>query len=307
MTLAAEYLQYPRRRHGMDHDRYEWSNLFARRGVEWPDGARVALIVSPALEWFPLDMGTAPFAPPGGLARPYPDYWNYTYRDYGNRVGAFRLFQVLDQAGIRASVTVNSAVADRYPALVPEVTGRDWEVIASGVDMGHLHHGGLTEDEEQALVRESLGTLRRATGQPVRGWWSPANSASERTLDLVAAEGVEYVCDWVNDDLPYALDTSSGPVFAMPHSAELSDRQILLTYHHSTQEFVDQLVEQCTVLRQEAEQHGGRVMSVTLHPWLSGQPHRVKFIREAFARIMGQGGIWSATAAEVLTAFKAQA
>lgn len=306
MTLPASHLEYPLRKHGMDHDRYEWSNLFDRPPVKWPNGARVALMVSPALEWFPFDMGLEPFPPPGGLMRPYPDYWNYTYRDYGNRVGIYRIAKILDDLGIKASVTMNSALAERHPSLVQDVVGRGWEIVASGVDMGHLHHGDLSEDDERKLVQQSLKTLREASGQPVTGWWSPANSASHNTLDLLAAEGVEYVCDWNNDDLPYELRTSNGAIHSMPHSSELSDRQILLAYHHSSEEFAEQIVAQFRVLHSEAGESGGRVMSITLHPWLSGQPHRVQALRSALSEIMDHDGVWAATGSEILAAFKDQ-
>ncbi len=306
MTLPADYLEYPLRKHGMDHDRYEWSNLFERTPVKWPNGARVALMVSPALEWFPFDMGQDPFPPPGGLMRPYPDYWDYTYRDYGNRVGIYRIAKVLDELGIKASVTVNSALAERHPSLIEDLVGRDWEIVASGVDMGHLHHGGLSEDDERTLVQQSLNTLREASGQAVTGWWSPANSASNNTLDLLAAEGVEYVGDWNNDDLPYELRTANGTIYSMPHSSELSDRQILLAYHHSSQEFADQILAQFQVLHSEAGESGGRVMSLTLHPWLTGQPHRIATLKSALSEIMDHDGVWAATGSEILAAFKDQ-
>ena len=167
MPVPADYLRYPHRSRGMDHDRYEWSILFRRKPVDWPGGARVALLVVPALEWFPLDMTGKPFRAPGGLERPYPDYRYYTSRDYGNRVGVFRVMEVLDDLGIRASVAMNSAVAERHPFLVREVTRRGWEVVAHGVHMDRLHYGGLAVDQERQQVRESVGTLRRLSGQPV--------------------------------------------------------------------------------------------------------------------------------------------
>ena len=122
MSLPAEYLAYPRRRRGMDHDRYGYSPVPARRPpVEWPNGARVALWIVPALEFFPLDMDGRPFRAPGAMERPYPDYWNYTLRDYGNRVGVFRVFQALDALGLKASVAINARLAERTPFMAPIV------------------------------------------------------------------------------------------------------------------------------------------------------------------------------------------
>ena len=305
MTLPEDYLHYPHRSPGMDHDRYEWSILPRRKPLQWPGGAKVALWVAPALEWFPLESTNKPFRPPGGLERPYPDYRYYTHRDYGNRVGIFRIMKLLDKLGIKASVTMNSAVAERYPFLLNEVTRRGWEIIANGVDMAHLHHGGLPEDEEAGWIKQSLETLRRLSGQPVTGWMSPGKSESHATPDLLAAEGIEYVCDWINDDMPYPLKTKSGSLYSMPHSHEIDDRVILLQYHHSERDFTDQVQDQFDTLYREADTQGGRIMAITLHPWVIGQPYRMKPLEEALSHIMNHEGVWSASASEILAAFKA--
>ena len=150
MNLPEEQLAYPLRRYGMDHDLYDWSILPQRKPVVWPNDARVALWVVPALEWFPLNMKGAPFKPPGAMQTAYPDLRHYSLRDYGNRVGIFRIMQALERHGIRASVAVNAAVAVRYPSLLKECTRRGWEIIANGLDMDHLHHAGLPAEQEAA-------------------------------------------------------------------------------------------------------------------------------------------------------------
>ena len=205
--LPDSYLQYAHRRYGMDHARYDWSPVPTRPAVAWPGGARMALWVVPALEWFPLNMKGQPFKPPGAMQTAYPDLRHYTLRDYGNRVGIYRLMKALSQRGLSASVAVNAAVAVRYPALLKACVDQGWEVIANGLDMDHLHHGGLAEAEEREWIARTLALLRQASGQPVTGWLSPAKSESFNTPDLLAEAGVEYVCDWVNDDLPYAMRT----------------------------------------------------------------------------------------------------
>ena len=305
MSLPEDYLRYPHRSHGMDHDRYDWSNLFRRKAVHWPGGARVALWVVPTLEWFPLDMSNKPFRPPGGLERPYPDYRYYTHRDYGNRVGIFRIMKVLDKLGIKASVAMNSAVAERYPFLLQEVVRRDWEVIAHGVHMGLLHYGGMDREAETEQVRQAVSTLRRLSGQPVTGWMSPAKSESADTLDLVAAEGIEYVCDWANDDMPYAMRPAKGTLYSMPHAHEMEDWMILMQYHHSEVSFGQQIRDGFDCLYRESEKHGGRIMAITLHPWVIGHPYRIKHLEKALAYIAGHKGVWAATGAEILSAFKA--
>lgn len=306
MTLPAEYLTYPYRRPGMDHDRYAYANLFERKPVEWPGGARVALWIVPALEFFPLDMTGKPFMAPGGMGRGYPDYWNYTLRDYGNRVGAFRVFHALDARGLKASVAVNSRVAERSPFLVDEIVRRGWEVVGHGVDMGRLHYGGQPVDEERGLVQAALATLRKLSGQRVSGWLSPAYSESMNTLDLVAAEGIRYVCDWVMDDLPVPVRTASGEIHAMPHAWEISDLQLVLNYRHDADEFAEQVIDYFRVIYREAARSGGRILALSLHPWLIGVPHRIGALETILDRIAGHAGVWSATGAEILEAFRAQ-
>ncbi len=313
MSLGDDYLKYSKRTYGMDHDRYQWSILQKRKPVVWPGGARVALWVVPALEFFPLDQPAKPFKAPGGMVTPYPDLRHYTLRDYGNRVGVFRVFEVLDRLGIKASVAVNSKVAQRYPFLIHEIDRRGWEIVAHGIDMGRLHYGGMDEAAEAAQVKESIATLRDMSGQAVTGWLSPAKSESMNTLDLVAAAGIEYVCDWINDDMPYAIETGSGEIHSMPHSHEIDDQTIMLHYQHREADFTQQVLDQFSVLYEEAGaqggeagEQGGRIMAVTIHPWMSGQPHRIGALEQALAQIMEHDGVWSATGAEILAAFKAQ-
>ena len=304
-VLPNDYLDYPLRRYGMDHDRYDWSMLPRRAPVQWPGGARIALWVVPALEWFPLDMKGQPFKPPGAMQTAYPDFRHYTLRDYGNRVGIFRIMQALDRHGIRASAAVNAAVAVRYPTLIQACVQRGWEIIANGLDMDHLHHGGLDAAQERAWIRQTLDILNKASGQQVRGWLSPAKSESFNTPDLLAEAGLDYACDWVNDDMPYAMRTSHGPLHAMPHPIDIDDATILVQNHHTEDDFRDALTDQFDLLYREASPENGRVMEISLHPWVIGQPYRIRALEEALAHIMRHQGVWAATGSEILDAWKA--
>lgn len=304
MSLPQDYLQYPLRRYGMDHDRYDWSILPRRKPVAWPGGARIALWVVPALEWFPLDMKGQPFKPPGAMQTSYPDLRHYTLRDYGNRVGIFRILQALEAHGIPATLAVNAAVAVRYPSLVQTCVERGCEIVANGLDMDHLHHGGLAEDQERALIEQALRILREATGGRVRGWLSPAKSESFATPDLLREAGLDYVCDWVNDDMPFAMRTRAGELVAMPHPIDIDDYTILVQNHHTEDDFRDALVDQFEVLYGEASSDNGRVMAISLHPWIIGQPYRIGALEQALAHIMGRRGVWPATGAQILDAWK---
>jgi allantoinase len=306
MSVPPDYLEYSKRRYGMDHERYPWSMLPRRNKVSWPGGARVALMVVPALEWFPLDMKGKPLKAPGAMVTPYPDLRHYTLRDYGNRVGIFRVMKALDRFGIRASVAANAAVAARHPSLIAACVERGWEVMANGLDMDHLHYAGLPPDEERSLIGETLAILRRVSGPKIRGWLSPARAESFATLDLVREAGIDYVCDWVNDDMPFAMQTASGALHAMPLPNDIDDYTLLVQSRHSEDQYTQQICDQFDVLHAEAASQGGRILALSLHPWVIGQPYRIGALERALTHVMSRGDVWPATASEILDAFTAQ-
>ena len=307
MALDPEYLEYPHRSYGMDHDRYEWSMLSRRGPVAWPGGAGVALWVNLAVQFFPLDQSGKPFRPPGGMSTPYPDLRHFTLRDYGNRVGLFRCLEALDAAGITPTLSVNAAIAERCPQLLERLNRRGNEILASSWHMDTLHHGGMPADEEAALIERALGTLRAAVDAPVAGWLSPARSQSRNTPDLLADAGIRYMGDWINDELPYPFATNHGELIALPLSLELEDRFVIQDNLHSEWEYADQVKDACDHLLAEAEATGhGRLLALSVHPWLMGQPHRIGALESALEHIAGQPGIWSASASEIVAAWTAQ-
>lgn len=304
MAMDDTYLQYPMRRHGMDHDRYDWSMLTQRSPVEWPDGNKLALWVNVGLNFFPLNQQGKPFKVPGGMTMPYPDLRHYSLRDYGNRVGIYRFFKMFDRLGIKPTFAMNTRLAERVPYLVHALRERGDEIICHGMHMDALHYGGQPEDEERELVKRALDGLRTLTGQAVEGWLSPAKNESDATPDLLAAEGVRYVCDWVNDDMPYPMKTRSGDLWAMPLSTELEDRFVLQNNLHSEESYAEQLQDACDLLLAEADKHGGRMLALSIHPWVLGQPHRIGKLERALSYIMSQDGVWTASASDILAAAK---
>ena len=308
MALDQDCLQYPLRRYGMDHDRYDWSMLARRPPVAWPGGAKLALWVNLAVQFFPLNQRGKPFPPPGGLSTAYPDLRHFTLRDYGNRVGIFRCLEALDAQGIRPTFSVNAAIAGRCPKLLERLAARGDEILASSWNMDSLHHGELPLEEEAALVERSLQTLRAATGQAVHGWLSPGRSQSRSTPDLLAAQGAQYMGDWLNDDLPYPFRTEHGELIALPLSLELDDQFLIQHSLHSEWEYAQQIKDACDYLLAEAEQTGGgRLLALSIHPWLLGQPHRIAALEAVLAHLAETPGIWSASASEIVAAWRASA
>lgn len=303
--LPEEFLRYPMRRHGMDHDLYPYSNLFARPPVAWPGDKPVALSIVVPLQWFPLNSDNKPFRPPGGMLTPYPDLRHYSSRDYGNRVAVVRLLELFEQLDLRVTFAANAALTEGHGSLLQTIAGAGHEIAAHGLDMNHLHHGGLAPDEERERIAQTLRRLADAGLGPVRGWLSPARSQSDNTPALLAEAGLEYCLDWVNDDMPYAM--LDGGLVCMPHSEELCDRQIILDYRHGEDSFVQQVQDAHRCLHKEAGRHGGRVLSLSLYPWVSGLPYRIGYLERALRGVLEGGQVWCATSAQLLDSWRGQA
>ena len=305
MTLDPKYLEYPHRRYGMDHDLYDWSMLTDRAPVSWPDGKRLALWVNVALQYFPLNQKGKPFPPPGGMTTAYPDLRHYTLREYGNRVGVFRFLKAFDESGIRPSFAINARLAERYPYLIERIVLRGDEILCHGWHMDTPHYGGMDIDAERELVAKSLATLRDLSGQAVTGWLSPGKSQSAATPELLVLHGVDYMCDWINDDMPFEFRSPEGRITAMPLSTELEDRFILLNNLHSETEYADQVIDAFDYLYAEADEQGGRILALNLHPWLLGQPHRIGQLERVLVHIAAHDAVWSASPSDIRRAWLA--
>lgn len=305
MTLEPDYLKYRHRSYGMDHERYDWSMLTDRKPVTWPKQARLALWVNVAVQYFPLNQQGKPFAPVGGMTTAYPDLRHYTLREYGNRVGIFRCLKALDQFEVKPTFAVSGRLTERYPYLLSRLAERGDEIIGHGWHMDAPHYGGMAAAEEEELIQRSLHALRQATGQSVAGWLSPSKSQSENTPDLLQANGVRYMCDWINDDMPFPFRTGGGALVAMPLSTELEDRFIIQANLHSEAEYAQQIKDAFDFLYAEAAEQGGRMLALSIHPWVLGQPHRIGYLEAVLDYVTSHDGVWSAGASEICEAWQA--
>lgn len=302
--LDKDYLQYPQRTYGMDHDRYDWSMLKDRPKINWPQGKGVAFWVNVGLQFFPLNQKGIPFKVPGGMTKPYPDLRHYSLRDYGNRVGIYRFLKTFDKYDIKPTFAVNTKLAERTPYLLNKIKDRGDEMICHGYHMDTLHYGGQDPDEEAELIKRALDSLRELSGQSINGWLSPAKSESATTPDLLAAHGISYFCDWVNDEMPYPFRTPQGHLTAMPLSTELEDYHIILHNQHSAESWAEQVCDACDFLIKESSTEGGRILSINIHPWVLGQPHRIAQLEKVLEYVTSKSEVWPAYAGEILTAWK---
>ena len=300
MPLDKEYFEYPHRSYGMDHDYYDWSMMADRAPVQWPNGNKVALWINVAMQYFPLNQQGKPFAPVGGMTTAYPDLRHYTLREYGNRVGIFRLLKAFDKYDVKATFAVQTRLAERYPYLINKLMERGDELICHGWHMDAPHYGGQDRAIEAELVKKSLDGLRTITGRDIKGWLSPSKSQSFNTPELLAENGIDYMCDWINDELPYAFRTPAGDITAMPLSTELEDRFIMQANLHSESEYADQIIDAFDFLLAEATETGaGRMLALSIHPWMLGQPHRIGKLEQVLEYITGHDSVWSASAGEI--------
>lgn len=304
MSLDPSFLQYPKMRHGMDHDRYSWSMLAERAPVQWPGGKPLAVWINLSLEHFPLNPKGEGFKPHGSMVMPYPDLRHYTLRDYGNRVGVFRVLDALKAAGLQASLAINGELAVRYPALLRRLSATGFEFLAHGWNMDSVHYGGLAPEREAALIGDTLTALAPYAPRPITGWLSPARSQSENTPELLAGAGLGWFADWVNDELPYAFSTANGALTSLPLSLELEDRFIVGENLHAESEYADQVIDACDFLLEEAQRTGaGRLLALNIHPWVMGQPHRIRHLERVLTYLQQHADhLWNAAPSDILDA-----
>ena len=296
-----------RRTPGMDHGHYRFEPMPARPSLRWPDGARVAFWVLLHLEYWELD------PPPGAVRDPrldgemgsyFPDYRNYSQREYGHRVGIFRVLDVLDRLGLAATVAANAAALERYPYLVEACRRRGWEFAAHGTHATRMITSRMGEAEERAVIAEAIAAVEGATGRRPAGWLGQDYGESPRTPRLLAEAGLAYVMDWPNDDQPYRM-TTEPPLVAVPTHPEWDDVQALWLRRVPMPRYPDLISDAFETLYAEGAA-SGRLFEVGIHPWLLGQAHRIRYLDEALGRIATRPGVWRTTAGEIAAWFAAK-
>ena len=278
----------------MENPRYDYSPIIDRPPLRWPDGARVALWVIPNVEYFEFDLPATLFRPP---PREMPDVINYSWRDYGSRVGIWRMMETLDRFGIRATVALNSLVCRYYPRIIEEMLKRDWELMGHG-NTNSRGIVGLSEDAERQGIESTIREIREFTGQTPRGWLGPGLGETYNTPDLLAEAGIQYVCDWVADDQPFPMKVRRGSLLAMPYTLELNDIPLFIGQNRTGQQYFETIRDQFDVLYREGEENG-RVMAISLHPFLIGVPHRARYLEKTLDYICRHSGVWLATGGEI--------
>lgn len=281
----------------MDNDLYAYSPLPERPALRWPHDARVAFYVGLNIEHFHIDApSTSIETVTTGLT---PDPMNYGWRDYGVRVGIWRIMDLLDEVGMRASVLLNSEVCDRYPQIVEAGVARGWTWLAHGRTNSELHTG-YDEDTERQLLTAMVTRLEQATGRRPRGWLGPALTETFNTARLLRELGLTYVLDWCCDEQPFDLRVDG--MISVPYSIEVNDITAFLGRGLTPADWVEMVLDQLEVLLRDGEQ-SGRVLALPLHPFLVGQPFRFKHLARLVHEIVATEGVWATTSDEIAEHF----
>jgi peptidoglycan/xylan/chitin deacetylase (PgdA/CDA1 family) len=278
-----------------EHDRFPYSAIVDRKPLRWPNGARVAVWIIPNIEHFLFDRPSTSIT--SVTTSLVPDVLNYSWRDYGVRVGVWRLMEIMQRYGFRGTVALNSDVCIHYPRIIKAGNELRWEWMGHGSSNSTLINR-QSEDEERALIRNVVDTIRDSTGKSPRGWLSPALSESHRTLDLLAECGIQYVCNWVNDEQPYPMRVKTGSMISIPYSVEINDIPAFIDLKQSAETFGRMICDQFDVLYEDGAKTG-RVMAICLHPFLIGHPYRSKYFAQALAHITSRQEVWLATGGEI--------
>jgi peptidoglycan/xylan/chitin deacetylase (PgdA/CDA1 family) len=283
---------------GEDPGRYVYSALPDRPKLTWPHDKRIALWIVDNHEYYEL-LPPPPVASPfPKTARAHPDVLAYAWRDYGNRVGIWRVIEMLDRHGLKGSISLNVALCDHHPETAKACAERGWEFFSHGVyNTRYLYD--LSEADERRVFEDVVETIERYSGTSPRGWLSPALTYTERTIDLLAEYGFTYTCDFFHDDQPFPMHVKSGRLISMPYSLELND--VIAYFDRITPAYYCRMIREAldNLYAEAVRNDTGYVMCIPLHPFVVAQPHHLRAFDETLGYLTAHEGVWFSTGAEI--------
>jgi allantoinase len=289
------------------HERAPFVPITARPKLTWPNKARLAVWVVPNIEYWHEDSLRGSTVT-GTAAGEVPDIPNYSWREYGLRVGIWRTMRIMKDLDIKGTVALNSDVCSNYPQVVEACMELGWEFMGHG-RTNSTSMNALPEHEERAVIPDVLETIARKTGTRPIGWLGQGLAETAHTVDILVENGVQYVGDWVSDEQPHPLKTTHSSqnleVIAMPYTLDINDIGIFLRRNFNGPDYERMIRDQFDVLYDEAAETG-KVMCVALHPYVTGVPYRAKYLESALAYMREKKRVWFATGSEILAAYNAQ-
>ena len=262
----------------MPRERMRYSAIVDRPKLKLPGGARLVVWSIVNLEDWDIarPMARQVLPPPMGQSMT-PDIPNWTWHEYGMRVGFWRFKALFDRQRITPTLSINARVCETYPRVAEACRDAGWEFMGHSYVQGPIH----AEADQAAMIAKSLDTLERFTGKRPVGWLGPGLTETYETPDLLAAAGIRYVGDWVYDDEPTEFATSHGTLVTLPYSVELNDIPMLIVQHHEAAEFKQRAIDQFDRLYAEGAERA-KIMAIAIHPYISGVPHRIRYLEEIY-------------------------
>lgn len=277
-------------------DRSAFSAIVDRPPLRLPDGARLILWPIVNLEVWDIDRPMARqilVAPQGNVL--LPDVPNWSWHEYGMRVGVWRFFDLFRRLHVRPTLSINARVCDDYERVAAEAREACWEFMGHAWDQGPIHK----IDDQRAMIHRSMDRLETFTGKRPVGWLGPGLTQTYETPDLLAEAGVKYIGDWVWDDEPSEIATDHGPLVTLPYTVEMNDIPTMMIQHHESSYWLARAKDQFDRLYLEGAERA-KIMAVAVHPYISGQPHRIRYLEEIFDYALGHEGVLIWNGAEIL-------
>jgi allantoinase len=258
------------------HDRYPYSAIDQRKDFNWPGGKRLAFYVCNNIEYFAFGAGMGSEI---GMVNPPPNHRSYAWRDYGNRVGLFRILDMMDELGLPMAHNTNSFLYQVHPEMFERIRRRGDEMVGHGRTNAE-RQSSMWEQDEARLIKEATDTLTKHEGKPPKGWLGPWLAETHATPDLLKEAGYTYLLDWSCDDQPVWMNTRTGKILLVPYSLEINDSPAMVYRHHSAREFADMIVDQFEEMIEECAKRP-LVFSLVLHTFVAGQAFRLRPLRNA--------------------------
>jgi allantoinase len=268
-------------------ERVPYSAIIDRPPLKLPGGARVAVWTIVNVEEWSIERAMPRTVLPPPYGQPLlPDLPNWAWHEYGMRVGFWRFLEALEKYKIKATLAINGSVITSYPRVAEAALKADWELMGHGFIQRPMHH---VENQRAAIV-ETIKAIKSFSGESPRGWESPGLTETYETIDYLAEAGIEYVADWVLDDQPVKVKTAHGPIVSVPYTVEMNDIAMMALQHHPSEEWLRRGIDHFDRLYQEGE-HSARVMAISVHPYITGVPHRIAYLERLYEYIAQRPGV----------------
>jgi allantoinase len=293
LVIAASPFMKPR-------DRVAFSAIVDRPPLRLPEGLRLIVWPIVNLEEWEIERPMARQVLPAPTGVPLlPDVPNWSWHEYGMRVGVWRFYAAFDRIGARGTLSINAKVVESYPRVAGAAKERGWEFMGHSLVQGPIHK----LDDQRATIHQSLDLLEKFSGKRPVGWLGPGLTQTYETPELLAEAGIQYIGDWVYDDEPSEIHTAKGPLVTLPYTVELNDIPMMIVQHHRADELLRRATDQFDRLYREAAERA-KILSIAIHPYISGVPHRIKYLEAFLDYAKGHKGVAFWTGEEILAWYR---